>query len=393
MKNNFKKLISLLKQSYFNIKSYFITKDKNIWVFGAIRGEKYMDNAKYLFEYVNKNSDIQAIWLTKNQKVIEQVSKKKYKIFDMDSKDGRYYALHAKVAIITHRGVGDKSDLPFYCFSKETKIIQLWHGIALKKIGFDDNIDACIQNESELLYKLKQKIKDIFFPYTQYVNSPTLLLALSNESKDTFSKAFRVKKEDIEITGYPRNDMLLTNNQTIDKRILNIIYMPTFRNKTDFDFDLRKLDLFLVEKSLKFYIKIHPFDKLSISMIKKISLSKNIFTLEHDDIYQELMNFDILITDYSSIYFDYLLLDRPIIFTPFDKDSYLKDEREFYYDYDAVAPGPQAQNWDEVIVCINDFIQNPNLFSKERKHIKDKFHQYQDDNSSKRVMENILKII
>jgi len=382
-----------LKQGYFNCISYFTKKDSNIWIFGAVRGEKYMDNSKYLFEYINQNTDINAIWLSNNPDVIDSINKKAYKAYSIHSKKGIYYAMHAKVAIITHRGVNEDADLPFYCFSKETKIVQLWHGIALKKIAFDDKIDGFTQNESDIFYKLKQKIKLLFFPFTNYVNNPSLLLALSKESEDIFSKAFRVDKKNIKITGYPRNDLLFKSKEKHSLKIKKIIYMPTFRNKTNLDFDIVILNEFLLKKDLKFYIKIHPFDKLPNSILDKLSESQNIFIIKNDDIYEVLTDFDILITDYSSIYFDYLLLDRPIIFAPFDKNSYLKNEREFYYNYDDITPGPQAKNWKELMQHIDNYIENSNLFFEERMLIKNKFHKYQDSNSSKRVVESIRHLI
>jgi CDP-glycerol glycerophosphotransferase (TagB/SpsB family) len=381
-----------VKYIFFNILSYFIKKDSNIWVFGAIRGQRYMDNAKYLFEYVNKNTNIEAIWLTNSDDVIDEVTKKGFIAYKIDSKEGRYYALRAKVGIVTHRGINDNADLPFYCFSKETCIVQLWHGLALKKIAFDDKVDGFRQDESKLIYKIKQKVKTILIPFSNYINSPSLLLALSQESKKIFSKAFRVDEKNVVITGYPRNDKLLQNT-TRSNNIKNIIYMPTFRNNSTLSIDVDLLEIYLLQKDLKFFIKIHPFHKISDLTKQKIEKSKNIFILDIDDIYEELNRFDILITDYSSIYFDYLLLDRPIIFTPFDKNDYLEKERDFYYDYDSVTPGPKAQNWDEVLVHLDSCIDDSMKYANQREKIKDMFHKYKDSKASQRVFKTILDTI
>jgi len=100
-----------------------------------------------------------------------------------------------------------------------------------------------------------------------------------------------------------------------------------------------------------------------------------------------------LITDYSSIYFDYLLLDRPIIFAPFDKKVYIQEDREFYFDYDKVTPGPQAINWNEVMQAIETFTINPKSYTREREIIKNKFHTYQDAQSTERVYKAICKML
>jgi len=87
---------------------------------------------------------------------------------------------------------------------------------------------------------------------------------------------------------------------------------------------------------------------------------------------------DILITDYSSIYFDYLLLDKPIIFAPFDFEDYLVKDRELYYNYDEVTPGPKARNWNEVLISLKEAIENPEKYKKEREKIKNIFHKYME---------------
>ena len=116
--------------------SYLIPKDKNLWVFGAWFGERYADNSKYLFEYVNKyHPEIKAVWLTRNQNTYDLIKKKGYKVYKINSLGGIYYSLRAKVGIIS---VGLK-DINMY-LTGNMQIVQLWHGIPLKKIMFDDKI-------------------------------------------------------------------------------------------------------------------------------------------------------------------------------------------------------------------------------------------------------------
>ncbi len=177
--------------------------------------------------------------------------------------------------------------------------------------------------------------------------------------------------------------------------------MPTFRGSVNSDFDLflqygfdvDRLDTFLSKENMILEIKLHPFNQPSPELIKKLDESKNIFFLDHNAIYEIISEYDMLITDYSSIYFDYLLLNRPVIFAPFDQEIYLKQDREFYFDYEEVTPGPKAMNWDEVMESLKIFNKDPQAYSKERKIIKDRFHAYQDDKSTERVYGAILDII
>ena len=384
------------------IKCFFNKKDKNTWVFGAIRGTKYMDNAKYLFEYVHNNTTVNAIWLSKNQEVVDDLKTKGFKAYLEYSVEAQYYAKRAKVAIITHRGNRKKADLPMYCFSKKTKIIQLWHGIPLKKIAYDDKILSFKDDETNLTWKIKKIFIRTFFPFLNYVHKPSLILALSEETQDIFSKAFRIPKEKVIITGYPRNDILFKNTFIKQKKsIKKIIYMPTFRGSVNSNFDLflqykfnlEQIDTFLANNNMQLDIKLHPFNQPSDTLIKELNASENIFFLDHDAIYEIISEYDMLITDYSSIYFDYLLLDRPIIFAPFDKGTYMKQDREFYFKYDKVTPGPKAMNWDEVKNALKMFDEDISLYSKERKEIRNRFHIYQDNKSTERVYKSILDII
>jgi CDP-glycerol glycerophosphotransferase len=394
--------VILLKNMIQCIFSSFIPKNNNIWVFGAIRGKKYMDNAKYIFEYVHENTNITAIWISKNNDIINELNNKGFNAYHENSQKGKYFARRAKIAIVTHRGNRNNSDLPFQLFSKKTKIIQLWHGIPLKKIAFDDKIFSNKFNENSIRFKIITYIKKIFFPFLNYVHQPSLILALSKETKDIFSKAFRVDKNIVKITGYPRSDILLKKisfELDMNKK-QKIIYMPTFRGSVDsnfdlflqFGFDVHKLDTFLGRKNMSLDIKLHPFNQPSNELIQQLKNSCNISFLQYDAIYEIINSYDILITDYSSIYFDYLLLDKPIIFTPFDKDDYMKKDREFYFDYDKVTPGPKVLNWDEVIFQLENIENFNKMYSTQRNTLKNKFHYYQDTNNTKRVFEAIKAI-
>ena len=142
-------------------------------------------------------------------------------------------------------------------------------------------------------------------------------------------------------------------------------------------------------------IKTHPVNSISNQvLLKQIEATKFIKIVSDSDIegdiYPILRYTDVLITDYSSVYFDYLLLNRPIIFAPFDIDEYMKKDREFYDNYNDVTPGPKAKNWDEVLVYIKEAIREPEKYGKDRERICKIFNQYCDSNSSERVYKAIM---
>jgi len=383
--------------------SYIIPKDKNLWVFGAWFGERYVDNSKYLFEYVNrKHPEIKAIWLTRSQNTYELVKKKGYRVYKTYSLKGIYYSLRAKVGIIST----SLEDINL-CLTGNMQIVQLWHGIPLKKIMFDDKITF----RQPTIFR---KLLSLIFPFLKKNYSDALLIATSEEVQKKISSAFKVPLEHVKITGYPRNDSFFQDSEEeleLVKKLLHfksqgkilVIYMPTHRKEGEMDINkllfssLEFIDKKLQELNCILLIKLHYYHaKESFYLIKDKTFSNIVIIndgLIGQDVYNILGLMDVLITDYSSIYFDYLLLDKPIIFAPFDLEDYLKKDREFYYDYDKVTPGPKARNWDEVLIYLKEAIENPEKYKKERKRIRDIFHKYKDGNSSKRVFNAIQEFI
>ena len=103
--------------------------------------------------------------------------------------------------------------------------------------------------------------------------------------------------------------------------------------------------------------------------------------------------YDLLITDLSSILFDYLLLDKPIVFSAFDMDTYIKRDRELYYRYEEITPGPKGENWTEVMQHVLELLNDPSIYEEERAQIKNRFNTYHDGSSSERVYTHVVKMM
>ena len=353
--------------------SFFIPKNKNIWVFGAWFGEKYADNSKALFEFVNNNDkEIFAVWLTQSKIVFKYLKLKGMNVHYTYSLKGYYYSAIAKFVFVST----GMHDINRFVSTNNIKV-QLWHGTPLKKIMYDVGSGPTV---SELLLFFKQ----IFMPFD--FNNYKYLLSSTNNINDSLNSAFLDKIENIIIKGYPRNDQLFSCN----KESL-ITFLPTHRGegnggiqKIFNSFDSIKIDSFLMKNNYKLKIKPHFYDLDNVNIIE----SKVISVIKEDiDLYELLSKTDILITDYSSVYFDFLLLDRPIIFTPFDMKEYLNKDRELYYNYNDVTPGPKCKDWNEVMNEIEKLMNGEDNYRKERKKTNNDFNKYQDGNSSKRVYE------
>ncbi len=371
--------------------SQLVPKKKGLWIFGAWYGEKYGDNSKYLFEYINKYvPDIKPVWLTRDQQAFDLIRSKGYEVYWTYSFKGFLISMIAEKAFIT---VGIK-DVNRYTINKKD-VIMMWHGnTPIKKIVFDDTITR----KKQLLL---EKLLYLVFPFLGATRLKGLAISGSEEASKIFKSAFQAKEKQILLTGYPRNDAffhkvqgapILADIKSLKSTgITTVIYMPTHRKEGSseiselFNIDLKKLNQSLMSINTKLFIKLHYFH---LNKQNYRNFSHIHFITDTDisqDIYTILPKIDMLITDYSSVHFDFLLTYNPIIFFPFDKEEYLMNDREFYYHYNDVTPGPKVRDWDEVLVYIEKFIQNPKLYEEERRNVLRKFNKFIDSNNCQRV--------
>lgn len=363
-----------------NIPVFFLSKitprKKRTWVFGSWFGMKYADNSKYLFEYVNAHrTDVNAVWLSVDNATVKQIREKGYKAHLSYSLAGYYYSLTASIGFICCW----YSDINL--FARPKHIINLWHGNPLKKIVHDDN-----KKKSK---STRDYFKELFFPFTKEDFSRATIICSSSTEAINMASAFSVSTDSIAITGLPRNEVF---DQRIPRPLTKVIYMPTHRGegkgcrvvRDSLEKNMLFIDRALKEIDVTLYVKLHHYE-----ISESLTDTENIKVICDEeisgDIYSIINNMDALVTDYSSIYFDFLLSGKPIIFFPLDMAEYLNSDREFYYDYDNVAPGPKCMSWSAVLESIGALKTNPCLYQEERESIKNKFHAYTDRNYCKRI--------
>jgi CDP-glycerol glycerophosphotransferase (TagB/SpsB family) len=372
---------------------FLIPKSDKIWIFGSGSGNYYNDNSKYLFEFVSKQDNCNAIWLTKNKKILEYVRSNNKKCFYFNSLQGIFYSLFAKYIVISY----SYNDVGYwaYLFNRRNKIIQLYHATPLKRIDAIDNIrdDKNMIGRKLLILYLGRKFDYMF--------------SASDVASNTLNKYFNVNMDKYVVTGYPRNDSLFGNCNSLYinkiKKTISfdklVLYLPTWRNysKNDDDFNLftkfgfneNNLVSILKKENAIFLIKLHYNDYLRADYILKQFDGKGRIRIIIDseingDIYTLLPYVDILITDYSSIYFDYLLLNRPIIFADFDREEYIKNDVGFYFEYDRVTPGIKVKNWVHLCGAVSESLKYDKYFAN-REVINKKFNQYKDGKSCERI--------
>lgn len=268
---------------------------------------------------------------------------------------------------------------------KGTKVIQLWHGTGtIKKFGQDVNTGRLKQLESRANANITHLI----------VNSPDI--------KKVYSGAFGVKEEYIYPIGLPKTDELLRRvkksevagrnpdkeyiyqkyNIPMEKKL--ILYAPTFRDTQSQNPRLIELIKELNQQlSGEYYfgLRLHPHIANSF---REEELGENICQLSFEkDVNTVLLATDILITDYSSIIYEYCLTERPMIFYAYDYNEFSDQGRGFYYDYQSFVPGPVAYTGEEVVSIIKE-----QAFELYR--IKDfilRNYIYTDRNATERLLE------
>ena len=355
--------------------SFLVPRNKKIWLFGSTFGRRFADNPRYLYLYVSQHKEelgIRPIWISHNEKVVNMLVDEGYEAYMYHSVKGIWFALRGMVYLFDNYS----KDINFWQSGGALKI-NLWHGIPLKKIQHDNVFDK-FRHPKNLWEKFKN------FPRNISDEKPShYVLTTSENLRKIFSSAF--KTENVLIARYPRNEVLISdeikNIYSVEekkdrKKILvnkkdkqnkkMIFYMPTFRkSETLFfeNFDKEDFQIFLKKNNLLFCIKLHPKSKLN-EEFKNIQ-SENIMVINKDaDPYVFLKMADVLITDYSSIYFDYLLLDRPIIFFDYDLKEYLNDSREMYFKYNEFTPGEKVKDYSELKKVILNIVGNYEEYRK-----------------------------
>lgn len=334
-------------------------------------------------------------------KYIPKEIKDKYdvRLISENIKDNNYYLdlFESAMVVRTHDSY----------YMEEQINVQLFHGFVFKGIS---NMSKYFMQNKKYNQKTWRKL-DVITSYSQTYS--TLLNA-----------CYGVDGNKYVVTGMPRNDLLLKSKGRENlTKILNedfankkvALYMPTFRetiygevngSESNYDifsmadFNIKEFDAFLEGLNLLLIVKLHPSSIKQASNYVELSNLNNIYSLEDSnlleaelDSYEIINAVDLLITDYSSIYFDYLLLNRPIIFTPLDLEDYEKNRGFLVEPYDFWAPGPKCYTLGELKEEIQKCLSESNYYEKEREIVCNIVHHYKDDNSSQRVWNLIDDLI
>jgi len=371
---------------------------KELFVFEAYKGRQYACSPKALYEHLIKTfgyGNYSFIWIFRN------VDKHSYLLNNPNTKLIKYNTWAAIQSYREAKYIITNSLLPYALFKQPNQIlVQCWHGTPFKKIG----LDVKVKNNQKLLVD-----KETLNSYNKYSLQYDFFLSPSKFASEKFISAFNLtghKKENIILEkGYPRNDYLIKykNNPVNNiKTYLNIpqnkkiiLYAPTWRddqislNKgfkfTSFlDFEKLKPEL---ESSYIILLRAHYLISESLDYSNLKDFVYNVSNV--DDINDLYLISDLLITDYSSAFFDYALLERPIIFYMPDYSKYKNQLRDFYLSLENL-PSNIITNQKELPNEIINFYENNGNFHQNITNFNKAFNTNDDGNASERVIDILL---
>jgi CDP-glycerol glycerophosphotransferase (TagB/SpsB family) len=347
---------------------------------------KFLDNAKYFFLQGNPllAPDVRMVFVTERDDV-------KKILIDSDY-EGMIYPSMRSIWFLLRCGTVVVDSAEWFgrlrrFFLVKAKIVQLWHGVGFKRIELDrwrNEADSTGFLSTPLAYRVRLLAYRVTGRLVRYdiVNTTSVFYR-----DQVFALAFKSKY--FPVTGYPRNTFgeigskgkvlawknvdpvisILANEwATAGRRI--VLIAPTFRDSGAAPLSLTPnisamLDVFCEEHGIEIVFKFHPAERnLSFVQGRHLHLCD-----PTSDLYPLMPYSSAMVTDYSSIYMDYLLLGKPVIFLTPDIDRYVSTERQVQFDFEKMSPGPKVATWKELSTTLIEQLQN-DTYIEARENIR-----------------------
>ncbi|HEL7549539.1 TPA: CDP-glycerol glycerophosphotransferase family protein, partial [Enterococcus faecalis] len=363
---------------------------KKLFIFESFHGKQYSDNPRAIFEYIRDNCpEYQCIWAVKKGYEMPFVEENVPFIKRLSWK-WLWLMPRAQYWVFNTR-------MPEWMYKNQaTLYIQTWHGTPLKKLGLDIETVKMPEHETES-YKLE---------VIQEAKRWDYLISPNAYSTRVFRQAFHYEGEILEI-GYPRNDLLVCENKdkiafsvrdqlglAANKKI--ILYAPTWRDDESIRKGAYRFSNHLpVEKLLEIDSSIVILTRLHYLIAESFNVStfgsRVIDVSSYPDINQLYLIADLLITDYSSVMFDFALTKKPMLFFMYDKEKYQNSTRGFYFDPTAILPGNIVTDADSLVMSVKNV-----LFSKveqEQRLYVQFFREFclENQDATRQLISEILK--
>ena len=368
--------------------------DDKLVYFQTFSGRGYSDSPKAMYEYMMKAPeyrDFRFVWSFVDPDKFSFLRNDRTQLVKFRTRADNIALRKAKYWITNYRMLNHQ-------YPRRGQIyVQCWHGTPLKRLGYDlESSDNVMNSTKEIRSKYRSDAKKF-----SYIISPSPFTTEKFASAWNLIKTRQTGK--IIEEGYPRNDRLITTTpeeRTEIRKSLGvdgkkvILYAPTWRDnqhtsgegytyKTEVDFD--KLQAQLGDEYVILF-RAHYLVANSFDFDKYAGFVEDVSS--YSDINDLYIAADILITDYSSVFFDYANLRKPVIFYMYDLEEYANELRGFYFSLDEL-PGPIVRDEDALIreVRACDGWQPDEKYEK----FCEKYNPKDDGHASERVLARIIQ--
>ncbi|OAT81593.1 hypothetical protein A6P54_12525 [Bacillus sp. MKU004] len=371
---------------FYSVAKRVVPIDRKLILFESGIGKQYADSPRYIYEEITKRKlPFKKVWVYN-----KTISNKDADTIQVKRLTPKYFYYLAKSGYWINN-----QNFPTYIKKrKETTYIQTWHGTPLKKMLFDiENIHG---RSDDYLERVHEATKQ-----WDYLVSP------SPYASKSFRSAFKYKGRMLE-EGYPRNDLFYQSRQDdlkaqVKKRLVLpedkkvILYAPTFRDtdtagKNKFVFDI-KMDLHKMKERLsdEYIILLRMHVVISNNITIPEELSTFVYDVSNYPEMQELcLISDILITDYSSVMFDFANTNQPMLFFTYDLQEYKNNIRGFYMDFEDEAPGPFVFNTDDILHSVENIGQIKEAYREKYVAFQQKYCPLEDGHAAKRIVDSLF---
>jgi len=358
--------------------------EKGLVVFTCLTGENCLGNPAPLYEAFRTKSGFRAKWITP------------YRRHTLPghiwwlSPRGLWYLLRMEGWVIDSR-------TPTFFSTHGKKVFQTWHGVGVKKMA-GDNRFAPDESQRRAL--------------ARDVANYTLFFTTSAFMARHFSHYLGIPPEKIRITGYPRNDVLFDEEMrprvrlTVEQRCPTpfrkiVLYAPTWNRHTTnwWPFSataLQDMQEILAQNNAVWVTRLHRLGREQVARPGSLAGKRHFFSYEECfgkiDVQEALTSVDLLVTDYSSIAHDFLLLDRPMLFVERAADEFDR-EQGLVDDYQALLPGPITSDYDAFAAYFAEALNDKDTGHTQRAAILPLFHRYIDGNSTERCVRVITSAL
>jgi len=395
-----------------------IPKNRNYWGFSVhhIKSDQFIENARAVFEVIKSNKNIKKIVFNRtNNANFDIDAGENVCIIKLKSLQGIRLILKCKVLFVTHSIAmdysfrwGEKYFSVLKLNMRKRLVINLWHGISIKRLYALSN---------PLVHQQVDRVK---FRRQERKHYAGLIASSSIDAYAMATMFYPIKYKHLWITGLPSNDFLmqdfdslptyLQNQITRMRQIKNgkklITYAPTYRqtkvvdNSFYYQFsdkEITQLKKMLYHHNAILGFRMHYFrNDSNLFNLEKYIDDEVIFDLGHkslSEIAPVIRESDVIITDYSSVYFDAMYINKPVFCFAYDLEHYRKYQDGLLYNLELVFPGPVVYDSDTLIEKIDEELTQPRQVKKEDyQKIRKLFFDFEDARNAERVVRKVLKI-